>query len=146
MWTGHDARRRVGQYGDVSQQDYVPGVCNIGPAEIRRRRMVGWLGVVGVAVLCVCLRLVDADPLWRLAVFIPASLAASGFIQARMRFCANFGYRGVYNFDALGAEQRVLVEEALARDRRKAWSIAGASAGIGAVAAIAAVGVSMIWG
>ena len=23
---------------------YQPGVCNIGPAEIRRRRQVGWLG------------------------------------------------------------------------------------------------------
>jgi hypothetical protein len=121
---------------------YVSGACNIGPAEIRRRRFVGWLGVAATLFLCVGLRLVDAEPVWRLAVFIPASLAASGFIQARMRFCAAFGYVGVYNFEGLGSQQRVKVEEALAKDRRKAWSVAWMSAGIGAVAAIAAVGIS----
>lgn len=129
----------------MTSTDYVPGACNIGPAEIRRRRMVGWLGVAGVVVLCVGLRVVDASPWWRLTQFVPASLAASGFIQARMRFCANFGYRGLYNFDALGEEQRVAVEGALRADRRKAWSVAWMSAGVGAAVAVVAVALAFLW-
>ena len=127
-----------------AEDRYVPGVCNIGPAEVRRRRLVGWLGVAGMVVLCVGLRMADAAPVWRLAVFVPASIAASGFIQARMRFCANFGYRGLYNFEGIGDEQRVVLEEALRKDRRRAWSIGVRSALIGAVAAVAAVAVAVV--
>ena len=29
----------------TSRTEYIPGVCNIGPAKIRRRRQSGWIGV-----------------------------------------------------------------------------------------------------
>jgi len=35
---------------------------------------------------------------WRLIIFIPAMMAADGFLQAGMHFCGYFGMRGVFNF------------------------------------------------
>ena len=55
------------------------------------------------------------------AARLMAAGAASGYLQARERFCADFGWRGVYNFDRRGQEQPVAdnrVEEGRAKNRR----------------------------
>ena len=46
--------------------DYQPGVCNIGPAEIARRRRAGHVGLVATIALFAILVLVSAPPLARL--------------------------------------------------------------------------------
>ena len=43
-----------------TKSEYIPGVCNIGPAERRARKMVGFGG---------------------LPIFLPASMGATGFLQ-----------------------------------------------------------------
>jgi hypothetical protein len=118
---------------------YVPGTCNIGPAEIAMRRRVGHAGLVATAVLAAVLLLLDAAPAWRLTLGLPAALAAAGYLQARLRFCANFGFRGVYNFGALGHEERVAVEEARAQDRRRALAVAAGSVLVGLATALLAL-------
>jgi hypothetical protein len=115
---------------------YVPGTCNIGPAEIAMRRRVGHTGLIATVVLAAVLLAVDAAPAWRLLLALPAALAAAGYLQAWLRFCANFGFRGVYNFDALGHEQRVAAEEARAQDRRRAILVGVGSAAIGLAVAL----------
>jgi hypothetical protein len=115
---------------------YMPGACNIGPAEIALRRRVGHLGVVVTVVLAVVLLAVDAAPAWRLLLAFPAALAAAGYLQAWLRFCANFGVRGVYNFGALGREERVGAAAARTQDRRRALLIGAASAAIGLAVAL----------
>jgi hypothetical protein len=115
---------------------YVPGTCNIGPAEIALRRRVGHTGLIATVVLAAVLLAVDAAPAWRLLLAFPAALAAAGYLQAWLRFCANFGWRGVYNFDALGREQRVAAEEARAQDRRRAVLLGVGSAAIGLAVAL----------
>jgi len=78
-------------------------------------------------------------PSWtRLVVALPASLAASGYIQAQLRFCAGFGSRGVFNFGPLGKTHEVHDPDALARDRARSRQIGLASLAIGAVVAAAA--------
>jgi hypothetical protein len=115
---------------------YLPGACNIGPAEIALRRRVGHAGVVVTVVLAAVLLALDAAPVWRLTLALPAALAAAGYLQAWLRFCANFGFRGVYNFDAPGHEERVRADEARARDRRRALAIAAGSGAIGLAVAL----------
>jgi hypothetical protein len=115
---------------------YVPGTCNIGPAEIAMRRRVGHTGLIATVVLAAVLLALDAAPAWRLLLALPAALAAAGYLQAWLRFCANFGFRGVYNFDALGHEQRVAAEEARAQDRRRAILVGVGSAAIGLAVAL----------
>jgi hypothetical protein len=120
---------------------YVPGSCNIGPAEIALRRRAGHAGLVVTAALGAALLRSDLPRAWRLTLAVPAAGAASGYLQAHERFCADFGWRGVYNFDRRGQEQPVAGDNALAQDRRKATRIAAASAAIGVGVALVAMSV-----
>jgi len=119
--------------------DYVPGQCNIGQAEIAGRRRAGHVGVVATIGLLAVLIAIGAPPLTRLIVAVPAAVAASGYLQARLRFCAGFGSRGVYNFDAIGTTERVADDEARRLDRARATKIGLASGLIGVAVGIAAV-------
>lgn len=118
---------------------YQPGVCNIGPAEIARRRMVGNIGVVATVVSFGVLVVLDVPPIVRLVLALPAAVAASGYVQARMRFCAGFATAGVYNFGDVGPRERVADTAALAADRAKGLRIYAASAVIGVVVGMVAV-------
>jgi hypothetical protein len=110
---------------------YVPGTCNIGPAEIALRRRAGHVGLAVTATLAAALLRSGLHPAWRLALALPAAGAASGYLQARQRFCADYGFRGLYNFDARGHEQPVAMAEAQSEDRRRSLQIAASSAAIG---------------
>jgi hypothetical protein len=114
-------------------------VCNIGPEEIARRRRAGHVGALASVVVLAVLVVVDAPPLSRLLVALPAAVAASGYLQARLRFCAGFGSTGVYNFGPLGSTQKVAGPEARRRDRAMALRIGLASFLIGALVGVAAV-------
>jgi hypothetical protein len=118
---------------------YVPGSCNIGPHEIALRRRAGHVGLALTAALAAALLRSNLHPAWRLTLALPAAGAASGYLQARQRFCADFGFRGVYNFDTRGHEQQVATVQARAEDRRRALQISAASAGIGLAVAVAAM-------
>ena len=83
---------------------------------------------------------IDAPPLARLFLVLPAAAAASGYLQAWLKFCAGFGSRGIFNFGPVGDTQQVVDEEARARDRARANRIGLASLAIGvAVGVLAAV-------
>lgn len=118
---------------------YQPGVCNIGPAEIARRRRAGNIGLIATAVLLVALVALGVPPILRLVVAIPAVIAASGYLQAYLRFCAGFGSVGVFNFGDLGTTTRVAGDADRAADRRRARQIGLASVAIGVAVGIGAV-------
>jgi hypothetical protein len=117
---------------------YEPGVCNIGPAEIARRRRAGHVGVIATIGLLAILLVLDTPPAARLLLVIPAAVAASGYLQAWLRFCAGFGSRGIVNFGPLGESESVVDPEARARDRRRARQIGLASLAVGVVVGVAA--------
>jgi hypothetical protein len=118
---------------------YVPGTCNIGPEEIALRRRAGHLGLAVTAALGTGLLRSNLHPAWRLALALPAAGAASGYLQARQHFCANYGFRGLYNFDTRGHEQPVLLPGTQAKDRRRSIQIATSSAAIGLGVALVAM-------
>lgn len=120
-----------------TQDQYVPGVCNIGSAEISKRKQAGWIGLVATLALWALLIWLDAPAGWRLVIGIPATMAASGFLQAYTRFCAYFGFVSLFNFGDVGRGDTVAQAEFRAKDRRKAWRIVGYSLLIGAIAALA---------
>lgn len=121
--------------------EYQPGVCNIGPPEIARRRRAGDVGALVTLLLAGALLVTRAPRPWRLTLALPATASASGYLQARARFCAGFGARGVVNFGPLGHEEPVDDPEARALDRARARRIGLASAAVGT--AVAAVAVSL---
>jgi hypothetical protein len=123
---------------DVSP-DYRPGVCNIGPAEIARRRRSGHIGAIAAVILFAVLVAIDAPPLARLLVAAPAVIAASGYLQAWLKFCAGFGSVGVFNFDDVGTTETVADAAAKRADRRRALQISAAAFAIGIACGIVAV-------
>ena len=122
----------------TSGTGYQPGNCNIGPAEIARRRRAGHVGLGATVIVFAGLVAVDAPPLARLSVALPMVVSASGYLQARLRFCAGFGSRGVFNFGPLGEVAQVSDAAARARDRARATQIGLASLGIGVLVGVAA--------
>jgi hypothetical protein len=122
----------------AAMSTYTPGVCNIGPAEIRKRRQAGWLGLGATILLWAIFFIFRVAAPWRLLLFFPAAMGATGFLQAALHFCAGFGMRGVFNFRSeVGQTDTVEQAEFRLKDRRKASLIGLYSVLAGAVVAIA---------
>lgn len=100
-----------------SQSTAVACLPNIGPAERRKRLIVGVIALsvcVGGALL---LWLGGAPRSWRLLLFLPLWTAALGIFQARAQVCVAFAARGVRN---LGGQQEPQPEAELAAVRKEA--------------------------
>ncbi len=119
-----------------TQNQYIPGVCNIGPAEIKKRKQAGWTGLIATAILWAAFIWFDVPTVWRLTLFIPAIMSATGFLQAYMHFCAYFGFASLFNFGDVGKTDSVSQAEFRAKDRRKAWRIVIYSFFIGLIVAL----------
>ena len=135
------AGRLPGTQAGVSgtERDYEPGVCNIGPDEIARRRRAGHVGLLVAVVVLAAVVAIGAPPPARLIVGLPVAGAASGYLQAWLKFCAGFGSRGLFNFGPVGETRQVEAPEARTRDRARARQIGLASLATGIVAAVVAV-------
>lgn len=120
------------------QLSYAPGACNIGPAEIARRRRAAVIGAIGTVALCAVLIASGTAPgdLGRLLVGLPLTGAAIGWIQAQRRFCLAYGFAGTFNLGAIGEMHRVADAAALAADRRAALAIAAQGVTIGLAGAL----------
>ena len=108
--------------------DYIPGTCNIGKGEIRRRQFVALIGLfltitVGIGLL----PNEDPNPP-RFFIFLPAMVFAIGFVQSRKKFCLAYGFAGTFNFGKLGKVSRVASAEDRKADRKMAISILRQSA------------------
>ena len=113
---------------------YIPGVCNIGPSERAKRRQSGIFAVIITAIVMDLLIMTSAPKGWRLVLILPASAAASGFLQDAFHFCAGFGMKGLYNVvSSAGITNNVKSEEFRQKDRRKALTIIGLSLLIGII-------------
>ena len=123
----------------MTQTGYESGVCNIGADEIRRRNYGGWMGLLITAVAYAVLVVSGVNPWWRLLLFFPAAASASGFLQARLRFCTGFARRGIFNFGSLGEAHQVVDQAARASDQRRGNQIAIYASLIGAAFALASV-------
>jgi hypothetical protein len=109
---------------------YQAGVCNIGGAEVARRRQVAILGGVLFLALALYSIIQNFSPISTLVLMAPASIFAIGFVQSRKRFCLAYGLMGTFNFQKLGSITKVEDKAALAADRRMAFQIIVQSMGL----------------
>ena len=129
----------------LTASGYRPGACNIGPAEIARRRQGALVGTVLTVVIylgLVALSSGAAPTLPRGARFVVALPAAGtivAWLQVWLRFCVNFGSRGVANFGPIGGLTRVADPDAVRADRARVARMLAAAVVAGVVLGILAV-------
>ena len=121
------------------ESKYVPGVCNIGDAEIRKRKRIGWTWLATTIVLFAVFIIPGVPHGWRLMLAFTAMVSATGLLQARMHFCAYFAALGIFNFgEDFSKKDTVQQAEFRAKDRKKAMqiilyaAIIGIAVGVGA--------------
>ena len=114
----------------MSTAQYQAGVCNIGGAEVKRRKQVAKIGATFFLVSAVYLILTGADSRSAAFALIPAMLASVGYVQSRKKFCFAFGLMGTFNFAEAGKMSKVVSKEELTADRRMALSIIAQSIGL----------------
>ena len=81
--------------------------CNIGPAEIARRRRMAILLTVVTVLMVAAIVAAEAPTLARLAVFPFAAAVGVTWLQVIRKFCVHFGAFGLENFGELGEEHHV---------------------------------------
>jgi ferric-dicitrate binding protein FerR (iron transport regulator) len=100
---------------------YEPGVCNIGPAEIARRRRSAITATAVTLLVAAGMLLARWPDVTRLALLPFAVATAVTWLQATRRFCVAFGAAGILNFGGIGTTVNVEDPEARAADRRTAF-------------------------
>lgn len=120
----------------MSTAQYQAGVCNIGGAEVKRRKQVAKIGATFFLITAVYLILSGAESTSAAFALIPAILASVGYVQSRKRFCFAFGLMGTFNFAEAGKMSKVVSKEELSADRRMALSIIAQSMGLALFATI----------
>ena len=114
--------------------EYIPGTCNIGKGEIRRRQVVALVGLFFSISTLLTFNAVDAPPSVRLGIFFPFMVASVGYVQSRSKFCLAYGFAGTFNIGKLGDIKRVASKEDRAADRKTALVILGKSFLLAAIA------------
>jgi hypothetical protein len=114
--------------------EYIPGSCNIGKGEIRRRQLVALVGLVSSFLMVLFFSVTDAPVEIRLGIFFPLLVASVGFVQSRSKFCLAYGFAGTFNIGKLGDIKRVASKEDRKADRVTALKIFGKSLLLAAIA------------
>lgn len=125
----------------TSNTEYVAGRCNIGSAEITQRKRIGFVGLaiigIGFLIYISSVFFLNLTPLLGFLFIFPGTMAAIGFIQARQKFCAAYGFSSVANVSVhLGTTIKIEDEIERNKDRNKAIIISLQSIFIGVVVAI----------
>lgn len=122
---------------------YIPGTCNLGKAEIRRRQFVALLGLVLTISSFTGLIAAGANQTARFSLFVPLLVFSIGFVQSRKRFCLAYGLMGTFNLGKLGDLTRVQSPEDRKADRKTAIGILLQSAALAAVLTLALVAIPL---
>jgi hypothetical protein len=107
---------------------YVPGTCNLGKAEVRRRQFVALLGLFLTGSTLAGLIGSDAPSSARWGLFVPLMVFSVGFVQSRKKFCLAYGLMGTFNLGKLGDISRVQSADDRLADRKTALTILAQSA------------------
>lgn len=114
-------------------------MCNIGPAEIARRRQTALIGLALTLITLAVVIVLPVAPPVRFIVALPAAGTAIAFLQVALKFCVAFGSLGVFNFDQVGKVNRIEDAAARSRDRWRAMRMILAGLAIGVIVGILAV-------
>lgn len=107
----------------MSANSYVPGTCNIGNGEVRRRQIVAVIGLALSISTLLGFIATNAPASARLTIFFPLAITFIGWVQSRKKFCLAYGLMGTFNFGKLGDLSKVADKASKAADRKMAFKI-----------------------
>ena len=107
----------------TNTETYIPGTCNLGKAEVRRRQLVAAIGAVMSLLSLAGLIGANAPRGARWSIFLPLMVFSVGFIQSRKKFCLAYGFLGTFNLGKLGDISRVQDPADRKKDRATALAI-----------------------
>lgn len=119
-----------------SKDCYIPGNVNIGRKEKARRIQNGWIYIVLAILAFVLMVFFDLPRIYRLLIYIPATMSALGFLQARESFCVLYGLKGEYRMD--NERNKVIDSDQLSVDRKSSINIIIVALSVGLAATILA--------
>ena len=102
--------------------------CNIGPAEVARRRRSAITFSILATVVAVGLVAIHVPVAARLAIFPFVAAAAITWLQVVHKFCVGFAALGLENFGNLGEQERIDPSMRAADRRRMAQLVLEGSA------------------
>jgi len=118
----------------MPESEYIPGTCNIGKGEIRKRQLVALVGLFFSVTTLLAFSTVETPTAARLGIFFPLLVASGAFVQSRSTFCLAYGFAGTFNVGKMGDIKRVASKEDRAADRKTALVILGKSFLLAAIA------------
>ena len=118
----------------MPEVQYIPGTCNIGKGEVRKRQLVALVGLFFSVTTLLAFSTVETTTAVRLGIFFPLMVASVGFVQSRSKFCLAYGFAGTFNVGKMGDIKRVASKEDRAADRKTALVILGKSFVLAALA------------
>lgn len=102
--------------------NYIPGICNINHAEIKRRKQAGHIGLfLSIAVLIVIV-IFHSPWAYRIIILLPVYVAAIGYLQARNKFCVGYAGSGKQHADQ-GDIETIAEASAIKADKLRARTI-----------------------
>jgi hypothetical protein len=105
----------------IPAEAYIPGVCNINRHEIAQRRKIGYIGTALLCVLLAVMLGLGLSRWYRVLLFFPASLAATGFLQAKNHFCVGYAAAGQQNATEGSTKATTIADTvAVAADKKRA--------------------------
>ena len=107
----------------MSANSYVPGTCNIGTGEVRRRQIVAVIGLALSISTFLGFIATNAPASARLIIFVPLTVTFVGWVQSRKKFCLAYGLMGTFNFGKLGDLSKVADKASKTADRKTAIKI-----------------------
>jgi hypothetical protein len=110
--------------------EYIPGTCNLGKSEVRRRQIVALIGAAFSISSGVTLASSDVSTIGKFSVFLPLMVFAIGFVQSRKKFCLAYGLAGTCNLGKMGEISKVQNPADRAADRKTALVILAQSAAL----------------
>lgn len=123
----------------MDEERYIPGICNIGREEIRKRKLIGFIGLVFTIVTLFIITYYNSPIHIKLLVIIPAVVSSIGYLQAKVHFCIFYGWAAFFNFDSLGKKTKVEIDKYKILDKKKSILILLYSLSIGLIIGLVAL-------
>jgi hypothetical protein len=117
----------------VSEDNYIPGTCNIGNEQLQKRKRFLIKSLFATLLCILFLEVSHVDKIWRMFMFVPFTLSVIGAQQVWFKFCYIFGLKGYYGFGEVGKAKTISDAENIKRDKSKAQKMIVSSVIIGAI-------------